>query len=344
MPMTVRAGSAEGGSDLEGCPAAEAVAWVVEHSRRGAAAVDGATLLRYVVVEPDLADPAADYLHRWTEGWQAIDEVLGWRQLSDERVAIRYLATDGCECELSWRVTQDGRLEDQIQRREDAAARVEGARTHELTADQRAQVHAVFAATYHDPDPSYLDAQLESLQGIGLAIGPAGVIVGFTLYGWRELDLPAIGRHGVGLPGLACVHPDARRHGIAGACGMAAGQVAVKGPLHLAVTKMATPASLRMVLRSVPVGSWPTSDDPLALYRNPSQTQLAVTAELARAHGCEAADGAVGIGRGRSIGRPKIEPEVTAEQAALFQRVDRHRGDSLLWVAWLTTPPPEWFV
>jgi len=51
----------------------------------------------------------------------------------------------------------------------------------------------------------------------------------------------------------------------------------------------------------------------------------------------------VGIGPGRPIGRPNIEPEVTAEQAALFDHVDRSRGDSLLWVAWLTPPPKAWF-
>ncbi|MBA2279933.1 MAG: hypothetical protein H0W25_01670 [Acidimicrobiia bacterium] len=49
------------------------------------------------------------------------------------------------------------------------------------------------------------------------------------------------------------------------------------------------------------------------------------------------------IGGGRPIGRPNVEPDATPEQIALFKRVDRGRGDSLLWIAWLTPPPGAWF-
>jgi hypothetical protein len=96
-------------------------------------------------------------------------------------------------------------------------------------------------------------------------------------------------------------------------------------------------------MRSIPVGRWPTADDPFALYRHPSTTQARVLGALARAHGCAGARDGVGIGRGRSVGRPIIEPDVSAEQAALFDDVDRSRGDSLLWVSWLTPPPAAWF-
>ncbi|HEX4906319.1 MAG TPA: hypothetical protein VFU93_12765 [Acidimicrobiales bacterium] len=201
----------------------------------------------------------------------------------------------------------------------------------------------MFTAAYQDPDPDYLDDQLAQLQGIGIATDASGEVIGFTLYGWRELDLPVIGVHYVGLPGLACADPTTRRKGVAAACGNAAGLVAVLGPLHLSVMKLATPASLNMALRSLAVGSWPPADDPYALYRNPTRTQLLVTAALARVHGCAGADGAVGIGRGRPIGRPKVDPEVTTEQAALFDGINRDRGDSLLWVAWLVPPPDAWF-
>jgi hypothetical protein len=318
------------------------VAWVVEHSRAGAGRADGAALVRHVVVPDDLAETAADYLQRWTQGGQAIEQVLGWSRWANSRVSIRYLAIDGRTCELSWRVTDDGRLDDQIHQREDTEAVITGLHTAELSADTRAQVQRVFASAYDDPDPSYLDGQLADLQGIGLASSEAGEVLGFTLYGWRELELPGLGVQGVGLPGLACVNPEVRRQGMAASCGAAAGRVAVTGPLHVTISKLATPASLRMVQRAIPVGSWPTADEPFALYRNPSPTQLAVTAALARAHGCEAV-GAVGVGRGQPIGRPKIEPEVSPEEAALFDRVDRSRGDTLLWVAWLTTPPAAWF-
>lgn len=341
--MTVLGQETGGGPNLRGCPAAESVGWVVEHSRPGAERADGASLLRHVAIPEDMAETAADYLQRWTQGGQAIAEVLGWARAADGRVALRYLAIDGRTCELSWRVTDDGRLDDQIHQRVDAEVVITGVRTDELSSDIRAQVHAVFAAAYDDPDPSYLDAQLAGLQGIGLASLESDEVIGFTLYGWRQLDLPVIGVHGVGLPGLACVHPAARRKGVAAACGAAAGRVAVTGPLHVTISKLATPASLRMVQRAIPVGSWPTADEPFALYSKPSPTQLAVTAELARAHGCEATVGAVGVGRGQAIGRPKIEPEVSPEEAAPFDRVDRSRGDTLLWVAWLTPPPAAWF-
>jgi hypothetical protein len=341
--MTVLGTGTSGGPDLRGCPAAEHVGWVVQHARPGAGRVDGAELLCHVAVRPDLADAAADYLQRWTQGGQAVDELLGWRQTTNGRVAVDYVAADGRACELSWRILDDGRLDDQIHQRSDAEASITGVRTDELSSDTRAQVHAVFAAAYDDADPDYLEAQLTGLQGIGLATASSGEVIGFTLYGWRALDLPVIGVQGVGLPGLACVHPAARGRGVAAACGAAAGPVAVTGPLHVTVSKLATPASLRMVQRAIPVGSWPTAEDPFALYRRPTSTQLAVTAALAHAHGCSATAGAVGIGSGRPIGRPKVEPDVSAEEASLFDVVDRGRGDVLLWIAWLTPPPEAWF-
>ena len=343
LPMTVQTGGGRERLDLEGCPASESIRWVVERLSPGSARADSDEVMRHIAVDPEMADTAAEMLVREAGGHGAIAEVTGWRVAANGRVVLRFAAVDGRTYELSWRVSADGRLEDQRCQREDTEAEITGARTADLSDETRAQLHAVFSAAYTDPDPEYLDSQLASLQGIGYATDLAGEVIGFTLYGWRELDLPVVGVHGVGLPGLMCVNPTVRRTGVGRACGNAAGMVALGGPLHLSVMKLATPASLRMALRSIPVGRWPTADEPLALYRRPSATQLTVLDALARAHGCERAEGAVGVGHGRPIGRPNIEPEVTAEQAALFDAVDRSRGDSLLWCSWLTAPPDVWF-
>lgn len=341
--MTASGQEPSGGSELHGCPAADSVHWVVEHSRPGAPRADVATLLQHLAIPADVAETAIEHLHRSTLGETAIAEVTGWRRTAANRIVLGYVSVAGRRCELSWRLGADGRLEDQIHQSDDADMGITGQRTAELTSDTRAQLHAVFSAAYSEPDPDYLDRQLAALQGIGIATEPTGEVVGFTLYGWREVDLPVIGVHGVGLAGLMCVRPGVRRKGVGGACGNAAGMAAVAGPLDLAVTKLATPASLRMIMRSIPVGRWPTVDEPFALYRNPSATQLAVLGALADAHGCKLGDGAVGIGSGRPIGTPIVEPEVTPEQASLFDRVDRDRGDTLLWVSWLTPPPIAWF-
>ena len=328
---------------LAGCPGEEHVRWLLDHSRPGAPRADGETLLRHMVVQDGVAETVAESLHRSTLGETAVTDVVGWSALDGDRVAVSYVAADDRRCELVLALGADGRVEVVTRQARDAEVEVTGHHTADLSEDLRAQLHEVFAAAYRDPDPGYLDDQLAHLQGIGIATERSGGVMGFTLYGRRDLDLPVIGRHGVGLPGLMCVRPGLRRKGVAQSCGNAAAAIALDGPIHLTVLKLATPATLRMVMRSIPVGRWPTADDPYALHLHPTSTQRAVLVELARAHGCEAGDGGVGIGRGRPIGTPIIEPEVSPEQAALFDRVDRSRGDTLLWVAWLTEPPEAWF-
>lgn len=131
--------------------------------------------------------------------------------------------------------------------------------------------------------------------------------------------------------------------GLGDATTMAAGSIAVRGPLDLAVSRLATPASLRWVMRSLPIGAWPTTDDPWALYDHPSATQDAVAHALAELAGATDYLAGVGIGRGRPIGTPIVEPDVTDDVRARFATVDRSRGDFLVWVAWLAAPPAEWF-
>lgn len=325
--------------ELRDLPGAESVRWVLEHSRPGAPRACAEDLIRHVVVDPAIAETMAE--HMWLT--RQIAEVTGWRQTADGRVVVNWVSVEGRAHLLSWRVAADGRLEDQVsQRAETDGDEIVGMRTAELTDDQRTQLHAVFAATYTDPDPDYLDGQLATMQAVGMAT-ESGEVIAFTLYGWAEIDLPVIGTRGVGFPGLACVRPTTRRQGLAGSCAGAAGPIALAGPMDLTVTKLATPASLRLAVRAIASVRWPTADAPFALQLQPTPTQVLVTAALAQAVGCHSAKGAVCVGHGRPIGYPNVEPEVTPEMAALFEPVDRSRGDSLLWIAWVAPPPPEWF-
>lgn len=330
--------------DLKGCPAQEHVAWAVAHGVVGAPRPDVAELAQHAVVDDSLAGTGAEYLHRWTLGEDAIAEVTGWRTAPGGRVVVEYTSAGGRACELSWRVGADGRLEDRVHQRTDTDVEITGHRSDELDASVRAELHAVFRAAYADADGDHLDRQLAALGGVGVATDCAGRVVGFSLYGWQMLDLPVIGEHGVGLVGLSCVHPALRRQGIADATGVAAGMAIVEGPLHLGAAKLATPASLHWVLRSIPIGRWPSVDDPFALYDHPSSTQSAVIGALVAAYGGGGHEGAVCMGSGRPVGRPLVEPIVPSEEAAYFARVDRDRGDSLLWISWMTQPPDSWFV
>ena len=204
-----------------------------------------------------------------------------------------------------------------------------------LTARQRAQVFALFATGYRDGDAAYLDASLERLGRVVLALDGA-TLVGFGLAATRVLDLPDLPGTVVRMAGIACVAPSHRRRHVMV-------QLMSHGLMHdgpgqrsLVTGRMAHPATFRMM------AALPHAVPRLGVP--PSPWQQAIGAAVAAAYGAHDFDPQTFVcrGRGAPIGYPVVEIEATPEEWALFAPVDRSRGDSLLGFAWLGDPPEGW--
>lgn len=215
-----------------------------------------------------------------------------------------------------------------------------------LSENDRADLRRLFALAYTNSDPSYLDAQLDALDVAAIARRD-GEVVGFLVRGLQMIETERLGRIAVGLPGLMCVSPAEQRSGIGEALGnRAAWPLFIeKGNQDAAALRLATPASLAMVVKQQPAFTWPTTDDLWALYDRPTPVQVEFADLAARAHGGKGYDPATGacIGLGHPIGVPNVEPDVPDEFLERFAAIDRDRGDTLLYVRWMAEPPPLWF-
>lgn len=324
--------------NLRGAPAEEHLRWVVVQASPGAAVADPDEFTThldapYDIFSRHLVDSA---------NTRGVAEVLDF-EAADGRLTYRFVAVDGTVFAATYEVRTDGRITP-VQ----LHPFVEGVRftrvdAGALTSEQRDALQALFARTYRDPDPGYLDHQLDHLEAVGIA-SRNDRIIGFMVRAMCQLTLPGIGQRWIGLPGLMCVDPDERRTGV----GSAVAAVAVRADapyVDLAAARLATPATLAMVLRGIKGPRWPLPDAPFALHDQPTATQLAAADALCRAHGNAGYDFDTGacIGLGRPIGTPMVEPDVSDDLRRRFARIDRDRGDTLLWINWHVDPPAAWF-
>lgn len=209
--------------------------------------------------------------------------------------------------------------------------------TREITADMRAQVHALFDRTYRDANHRYLDDSIASLGTVALG-SRAGELIGFALGGCAMADLPDPTL--VLLAGLCCVAPEHRRQGIAGRLENLAISAAKKDPGRVpsvvSAGRMAHPGSYRQIAvhpRGVPRPGL-----------RPSAFQQEIGYAVAALFGAFDFDAEhfVCVGDGRSVGTPLVDVTATPQELDLFRHVDRARGDTLLALSWVTKPPPQW--
>lgn len=216
-----------------------------------------------------------------------------------------------------------------------------------LSTSTRDELQAVFANSYTEPDPGYLDLQFETMDLVSFA-RRGDRLVAFALRGQKPITTTRLGTREVFMPGLSCVDASERRTGVFEAMGTRGTwhqTSAGVGAPEAAAPRLATPASLNLAIKQRKQFRWPIEEEPFALYDHPTPAQLELADAAARAYGNEGYDPATGacIGLGRPIGVPNVEPEVPEEFHRRFAGIDRARGDSLLYLRWIAEPPPEWF-
>lgn len=207
-----------------------------------------------------------------------------------------------------------------------------------LTPTERSALHNLFELTYEDANNDYLDRSLDKLSTVAMAHADRS-LVGFSLGDQRVLDLPSAGPTTTLLAGLACVHPDHRRHGLfrhlANLSIRAVGNPTAE-QRSLGAGRMAHPASMRGFAASPTVVPRPG--------HRPSTVQQSTGAAVAAAYGVTSFDPETFVcrGTGRPIGFPRMNQEVEAHEWKVFEPVDRTRGDALLALVWHGEPPPGW--
>jgi hypothetical protein len=199
-------------------------------------------------------------------------------------------------------------------------------------------VKRLFAENYRDANLAYLEKALGTLRFIATALTPNGEMAGFALGEARMIDLPRLPASKVHLAGLSCVGMGFRRQKLFGRLEQLA-LAEAKLPLaerSLSCGRCAHPASFRNFFRN-----------PAAVPhagRVPTEWQREVGIAIAEAYRSPGFDAATFVvqGSGSPIGWPVIEIEATPEEWAMFEPVDRSKGDSLLGIAWNPAPPDGW--
>jgi hypothetical protein len=209
--------------------------------------------------------------------------------------------------------------------------------TAELTDTERAGLHRVFDDAYIDGDHDYLDDQLATLRNVALATAADLGVIGFALSDSRVVDLPRLPAQVLRTAGLSCVLSTHKRRGISSrleSMALAAGD-APPAVNTLLASRLAHAAGLHHVRSRVAVVPRP-GHRATAWHRE-------VAAAVADLLGVASFDPTTFVchGPGRPVGKNVIDLDVPAEEAVLFEPVDRNRGDTLL-ALWWTTPPPRW--
>jgi len=220
-----------------------------------------------------------------------------------------------------------------------ARADVDVIESAKLDAQQRVQLHELFDQGYDQANHDYLDLSIGKLARIAVA-RHGDRLAGFALGDCVKTSLARLERpQMVGLAGISCIDPEFRRQGLfseLGAASIAAGDGFQAGETLLFAGRMAHPITYRTMASRLE-GSVPRGGAALSDWHREVGLQVAalfgVTID---------AETLVVIGAGRPIGFPRLEYEPTDEEEALFRGVDRNRGDSLLAMAWIPEPPPDW--
>lgn len=217
---------------------------------------------------------------------------------------------------------------------------IETAPSAGLSDQTRAAIHALFERCYRRADHDYIEEALARFAFTATGRGEDGGLLGFAVGETRVLDLPRLGPQQVSLAGIGCVDPSWRRRRLFSAVESAALEASDAfdpTSTRLAAGRVAHPASMRAI-------SYLPSVVPRPGVR-PTLWQQEVGQAVARAYGVGSFDALAFVCRGQGVaaGEPVINIEdVSAEEAALFQPVDRTRGDTLLVLGWIPTAPEGW--
>ncbi len=209
----------------------------------------------------------------------------------------------------------------------------------DLTPDERACVHGLFAAAYRQANAAYLDRALSKLKYIALAMQGA-TAAGFACGESRVIDLPRLPQQLVTLAGICCIDPQFRRRGLFGKLEQLAlmqdlpHDTATR--LMLRCGRMAHPASMRTMQQGQ--GVVPKRGVP------PTPWQREVGAAIAEVYGSPGFDPETFVvqGGGVPIGYPDMTLEVAPDEWEIFAKVNRDHGDSLLGLSWSPAPPEGW--
>ncbi len=260
-------------------------------------------------------------------------------------VLVRSEHADGTRREWTFQVDGDGRIVAVSAGRPVDGVDFSTGSPADLSATERTALQELFATAYTAPDPDYLDHQLGVMSCLAVARRDSE-IVGVALQGAATVTTATLGAVRLQLPGLVCVNPREHRTGVGQGMGNRVTwlNLSTNGPSDVAAPRFATPASLAMAMKGQGQFVWPPADEPFALYDHPTASQIALAHEAARAHGNAGYDPATGacLGLGRPIGSPNVEPDVPEEYHTRFDKIDRERGDSLLYLRWTVEPPRAW--
>jgi len=251
-------------------------------------------------------------------------------------VEITARCGDGHIRRFSFGFAPDGRVRvGPSERVTDAKVDISVAAIAELDDRTRRGLEEVFEHCYLDPDPAYLTGAIERATHISVA-RQDGHVVAFFTGGTTVVDVPGYGTKVAWLPGLACVAPDVRRKGLMQSLGSVLVPAANPVAPDIGGAKFAHPGSARGVLRS-------KNNIPRIGVDSPKPLHRTVGRVLAEAVGATDFDDEhfVCIGNGRPL-RALVEVDAPVEEWAMFEHVDRSRGDSLLVCTWLKSPPAGW--
>jgi hypothetical protein len=211
-------------------------------------------------------------------------------------------------------------------------------RTSDLADADRHIIHALFDLTYDQANHGYLDQSLKKLRFLALAHDQS-TPVGFALGDAVMSPLPRMaGPQCVVLAGICCIAPDYRRLGLF--AHLEALSIRESGLIKpegrkLVCGRMAHPASMRIMRGN------PTVVPKYGF--SPSEWQKEIGLRVAEIYGVTLdPETFVVVGKGKPIGYPKIEIDVSEEEWLPFRLVNRDRGDSLLAISWTPDAPQGW--
>jgi hypothetical protein len=334
------------GEVLDGCPAGEHFGWWLNAWRRGSN-VAPSELARHLEVTSDRVTDADFEFGQVAAGGRAVAEVLGWRSTRFGSMVVTYRGDDGRLYDLVAEVDGvTGRLVRPRAMRSANGAEISVRPCADLSSDERAEIHDVFAEAYRDADHGWLDRRLDGLGSVGVGWRD-GRIAGFVASSAaQKIELPLIGEQRVTDGGVTCIRPNAQGTGLANAIGQEMIRTRPGGDPDIVVNHYATPVTLRAMFH---IGryQWPGNNihEAAATLATPTHSQRLVGAALAQRGGAIDYDADHWVLRGgQPAGESVTDPvDLEAEYDQLFRHIDRSRGDTLLGVFWITQPPPQWW-
>jgi hypothetical protein len=211
-------------------------------------------------------------------------------------------------------------------------------KTFDLSAAELDSVHKLFGLSYEKPNHAYLNKSLAQLSYVALAYRGKKIVC-FAVGDVIESSVPGIsGPQIIHMGGISCISPDFRRMGLFRNLQMLiADETGLIKPDTRVITcgRMAHPASARIIT------SFPGAIPKNGVILSGWQKEVGVC--LSGLYGATIdAETFVVKGDGTPIGYPKVDIVATDEEWELFEKVDRDRGDSLLFVAWYPHAPEGW--